>query len=153
MKKEIRPKIVTLFGVLEIIFSVLGLIFSVIGVLAIFLFTGMSNTMYADINVPTGYFILSFFIVLPLLIVRLISAINLLKLKDWARRTLIVVAIINIAYGIIDFNIQKYLFFVQVQITPFYVLLAVLRYVYIGLLIYFLTSHEVKKAFISHPPQ
>ena len=31
MKKEIRPKIVTLFGVLEIIFSVLGLIFSVIG--------------------------------------------------------------------------------------------------------------------------
>ena len=32
MKKEIRPKIVTLFGVLEIIFSVLGLIFSVIGV-------------------------------------------------------------------------------------------------------------------------
>src|SRR3989344_2429565 len=114
-----RPTVVTIFGVIEIIFSILGLIGSVVGVLALFFLSGLQifpEDLLVDLNVPMWYFVVSFFMAFVVIIIRLIAAINLLKLKLWAWKLLIGVAIFNVVWGILEFWLTKIFFAMQIPI-------------------------------------
>ena len=140
-----KPAGITVFGILQIIFgsiTILTMILVLVSFLILSQLEGLQE-IFSEIDVNLPYTIFTTIVSMLIGITGLVAGINVLRLKSWARKLLLGLAIFVISFGVVNLIVM---YSMGISITgniPGLVLGAV----YYGLIIWYFNKKKVKTYF------